>query len=212
MKFFKLALYLLCVMCIQTLSSSALAVDSTATEHAQKGWALYERGEYSRAIVEYKKAIEIDNNYADAHYVLGYIYHLEAAQKNEIAVRALNEDHPTQSYKTKWEHGTKELHLAMDEFKEVLRLEPDAPDAYFKLGVVYDNLGEYEKAITKYNKTIELDPKGLDGLDARGNLALVYYAVYDKKDEAIRVLEELLKIAPNHPARRNLEMIRQGTR
>ena len=188
----------------------AFAVDSAALEHAQRGWTLYERGEYDKAIAEYKKAIEIDNDYADAHYILGYIYHLQAAHKNEVMPRKLNTDFPVQNYKSKWEYGLEELDLAMREFKEVIRIEPDAADAHFKLGVVYDNKGEYEKAISEYYKTIELDPQGPDGLDARGNLALIYYAVYGKEDEAIRILEELLKIDPNHPARGNLEKIQQG--
>ena len=169
---------------------------------------LRERGDLDGAIAEYKKAIAIDPDYGDAHYSLGYAYHLKAAQMNPVTPRQLDEAHPVQTYVRKWERGIREMELAIAEFKKVVQLEPKAPDAHFKLALVYDNKGDYKEACDEYRRVIELDPRGLDGQDARANLALIQFAIYEKRDDAVNLLQAVLKINPNHSsAKRNLQLM-----
>lgn len=202
--FWGIAFLLGTIVFVSTLSL-AIAIDSVALKHYNKGTALSRSGNLDQAIEEFKKAIDIDPNYGDAHYNLGYSYHLKAGQKNKTDPDLkTNKDIPTQIYIKKWEFGREELKLAIKEFKEVIRLEPNAADAHLKLGVVYDNHGDYEDAISEYHKTISMDPRGLDGLDARANLALIYYYVQEKRDEAIKELEAVLKVNPNHPTAKQL--------
>ena len=52
-----------------------------------------------------------------------------------------------------------------EEYDKAIELNPNHADAYYKRGDVYDEMGEYGKAIADYNKAIELDP----------NHALAYY-------------------------------------
>ena len=191
--------FLLVGITILSASSLAIAIDSNALKHYKRGNTLHRSGKLHQAVEEYKKAISIDPNYADAHYNLGMVYHHQGGQKNKIHRKNIEKDFPTQTYIKKWKFGREELKLAIKEFKEVIRLQPNAADAHFKLGLVYDNHGDYADAISEYQKTISMDPRGLDGLDARANLALIYYFVQEKRDEGIKEAEAVLKVNPNQP-------------
>ena len=198
---------LLCLLSVSFIFFVSLSLAETASQHAQKGLSLTKRGQLDQAIEEFKKAIAIDRKYANAHYNLGMVYHLKAAQKNNINTRELDTTFPTQTYRTKWTN-VEELNLAINEFKEVLRLQPNAADAHFKLGLLYDNKGDITNAMTEYREAIRIDPKGPDGLDSRNNIALILFYVQGKRDEAIKELETVLKINPNHPAEKNIKKIK----
>lgn len=185
----------------------SLGLAETASQLAQEALFLKQNGQLDQAIEEFKKAIAIDGNYADAHYNLGMIYHMKAAQENNISTRDLNTNFPTQSYKKKWENIEK-LDLAINEFNEVLRLEPNAADAHLKLGLLYDNKGDIDNAMIEYRKTVDLDPTGPDGLDARNNIALILFYVQGNKEDAIKELEALIEINPNHFAKENLKIMK----
>lgn len=199
-----------CILLMTTTlwTATCLAAGQEAEPHYKRGRLLRERGDLDGAIAEYKKAIAIDPDYGDAHYSLGYAYHLKAAQMNPVTPRQLDEAHPVQTYVRKWERGIREMELAIAEFKKVVQLEPKAPDAHFKLALVYDNKGDYKEACDEYRRVIELDPRGLDGQDARANLALIQFAIYEKRDDAVNLLQAVLKINPNHSsAKRNLQLM-----
>ena len=185
--------------------------DEEAITHYKRGRLLREQKDLDGAIVEYKKAIAIDPDYGDAHYSLGYAYHLKAAQMNPVAPRRLDEAHPVQTYVKKWERGIREMELAIAEFKKVVELQPKAPDAYFKLALVYDNKGDYKEACDEYRRVIELDPRGLDGQDARANLALIQFAIYGNRDEAVQLLRAVLGINPNHASATSNLQLMEGT-
>ena len=188
---FHIGIFLIATEPTVASASSAVNYYNIAVNHIQ-------RGDIDKAIVELKKAIAIDTDYADAHYNLGFMYHLKAAQKNNTKPEISFTNVAGQNYIIRWKFGLAELDLAIKEFKEVVRLQPRAADAHFKLGLVYDNNGEYEEAISEYQKAIKLDPTGLDGLDARTNVALIYYFVQERRGEAIKELKAVLIIKPDH--------------
>lgn len=203
-----LILGLVCFFSFSLIFFVSLGSAETASQLAQKGLSLKQRGQLDQAIEEFKKAIAIDRDYADAHYNLGMTYHMKAAQKNNINVENLDTNFPGQDYRSKWK-DVKELNLAINEFKEVLRLQPNAADAHFKLGLLYDNKGDIAKAMAEYREAVRLDPNGPDGLDSRSNIALILFYVQGKKDDAIKELEALLKISPNHFAKENLKIMKK---
>lgn len=165
-----------------------------------------QQGKLAEAIAAYKKALSIDPNFADAHYNLGRTYYLQAAQANNVdpEARFATKGSPTQRYTPKWEKGLPELKLALQEFKEAAKLQPRAADIYSMLGLVFHNMGEHDKAIEFNNRAIELDPRGLDGQDSRHDNALIYFYVKKRRDLAVQLLEENLKINPSHSASQQL--------
>lgn len=200
----------LCISIMIYEVSTASAIDATAVKAYNSGVSFVENGNFDQGIAELKRAISIDQNFADARYNLGMAYHLKAASINKVDPRDLQGATPIQSYRKKWTLGLDELRMAINEFKEVLRLQPLAADAHFKLGLLFDNVGDTENAIAQYREAMRIDPKGPDGLDARSNYALILHVVNGQSKEAIEELRAVLSVNPNHPAKRNIAKIIEG--
>lgn len=196
---------------IITLYASISVHAQTASDLYREGYGHQRAGRLDEAIQSYRKAIELNKDYADAHYQLGRTYYLQAKEKNRIVSYAepvVENGLPIQTYNPKWEHGLDELDLAIIEFEEVVRIEPKEPDANSMLGLLNHNRGRYDVAIEWHKKAIALAPTSLDAQDSRHDLALIYYFI--KKDEAtaITLLKKNLEINPsNNPSKLLLSQI-----
>ena len=100
---------------------------------------------------------------------------------------------------------------AVTMYEHALSIDPRNADVRSDLGTAYRQLGMSERALAEYRLALEHDP---GHLNARYNTGIVY--AYDKKDyrAAIRVWEELLRLAPNFPEaeriRSNIASIKKG--
>ncbi len=84
---------------------------------------------------------------------------------------------------------------AVKAFEQDVKAEPQEASLWLKLGYCYLELpGEYENAIKKLEKAVELSATGKDkftNLDSRYTLARAYHAAY-RFDDAIRTFNELV--------------------
>ena len=73
---------------------------------------------------------------------------------------------------------------------EILKLDPDYAKVYFNLGLVYEEQGEWYKAIEQHRKALDLNP---DDFQVHYNLARGYDAVKEgsKAIEHIRKAESI---------------------
>lgn len=93
---------------------------------------IYEReGKIDEAIREYKRALDIDRDYVDAHNSLGILY--------------LQQDR---------------VDLAIQEFDEATRLSPRVALYHRNLGVAYVRAGEKKKARRAFEQVLELERDG----------------------------------------------------
>jgi len=81
-------------------------------------------------------------------------------------------------------------------YEHALRVDPHHSDVRTDMGTALRNLGMTDRALAEYRLALEHDPSHLN---ARYNMGIIL--AYDKKDvrSAIRLWEEVLNIAPNHP-------------
>lgn len=81
-------------------------------------------------------------------------------------------------------------------YEHALLIDPRNTDVRTDMGTVYRNIGNADRALKEYRIALEHEP---GHLYARYNMGIVY--AHDKKDyrAAIRVWEQLLKLAPNFP-------------
>ena len=61
------------VLCILIIAACA-SPEQKKTKYFESGKAYYDRGEFDKAVIEFKNAIQIDPKFADAHYMLGMSY------------------------------------------------------------------------------------------------------------------------------------------
>jgi tetratricopeptide (TPR) repeat protein len=106
----------------------------TAQESSSKGYeglALVEiaRKNYDRALENAKKAVELNNESAGAHYALGVSY----------------------AYREEFANATPSLERA-------LSLDPENASIHYQLGLVHYRLKRYDEAITHFERFVELTP------------------------------------------------------
>lgn len=93
---------------------------------------------------------------------------------------------------------------ALPFFEEATRRLPEEPDAWFRLGVCRERLGDLERASEAYRKAIALDP---NAVTARNNLGVVYSA-QKRYGDAAAVLEQAVRLKPDYAeARANLASV-----
>jgi tetratricopeptide (TPR) repeat protein len=109
-----------------------------------KGKALYEKGDYVKAKLEFKNAIQIDLKYADAYYMMGMI--------------ALKE----QNYRG-----------AYGNFLKVVQLSPQHWDAHVQLGNILLAAGRVDDAMEKAVLVLKVNAKNEDALLLKGATLLV---------------------------------------
>ncbi len=79
-------------------------------------------------------------------------------------------------------------------YHEVLKINPDYLAAHYGLGVVHNQLEEYEEAIERYHKVADSKP---DFAEVRYRLGIVYF-ITEKYEECIDAFKETIRIIPEH--------------
>ena len=109
----------------------------------------------------------------------------------------------------------KHQQLAIDSYKKAIQLRKGFTPSYLYLANTYENLGKekganqkhfFNEAIAVYNQLLENDSKHIGALRALGEL----YHSLGHLEEAEKVLEKALKLAPNNEgALRILRMVKE---
>ena len=110
-----------------------LLINSIRTGYITKGNKFFVENQYSNAIDEYKKSLEVDSNFAEAYCNIGvsYIY--------------LNN-----------------YQQAIDELKKSIQNKPDFKEAYLYLAYAYYRYGSREQAFNTIKEALRLDPNYID--------------------------------------------------
>jgi tetratricopeptide (TPR) repeat protein len=146
------------------------------------GTALVESGQLRDAEARYRRAIEIQSDYAPAYNNLGVA--LRAQGRLDEAIRAYEDglrvcrDYPTlhaNLAKASYDVGTTHLEQgrldeAIQAFAVALREQPQYAEAHNNLGIALGSQGKLDAAIAKFEDALRIKP---DYVDAQRNLALV---------------------------------------
>jgi len=87
-----------------------------------------------------------------------------------------------------------QLQEAIEEYDEVIRIDPERADAYHNRGTAYYRLEQYEQAIADYDEVIRLDP---ERTDAYYNRALAYYKL-EQYGQAIADYYQVIRLDPDN--------------
>jgi tetratricopeptide (TPR) repeat protein len=196
-----LALLLLQAGCSKRQSAQNAANAGAALQAAQgqpdgDARALYERGVEAyrddrdqEAVEDLRKAVELDPDFAEAHYRLG------------LALRATDQK----------DEADKAFADAVKAYEKLTRQEPKNADAYYFLGLCYEKLGKYEDAARALKDSVHnLSDADENRDDKYYELAIVQYKLA-QYDDAVAALNKALEINPNnYPASDLLEKARSG--
>jgi len=163
---------------------------------APAGMPIQEAGPKAKAAA--LKAVELDENSAEAHTALGfqklcYDGDPSSAENEFKRAIALNPNYATAH------HGYAVLLLGwrdaegMDQIQQALRLDPVSPNINGVFGNYLMETRQFEKAIEQFRKTVELDPQQYN---SRTRLGFAY-AVVHRYTEAEIEFKKAEEISPN---------------
>ena len=132
-----------------------------------------EKGQWVRAIDYFCRALAEKPDYVEAQYHIG-LTHLNLM--NRDAIRA---------------------------FEQVVEMDPDHPDAYYRLGFMYEyDLLKKDGAIEFYEKQLAVNPAHKDAMWRLGQL----YRVLSRTDQAARTLSRLMQTQGTNQRQYMLEL------
>jgi tetratricopeptide (TPR) repeat protein len=179
----------------------ALALDNQLAEaHNSLAELLYRFDrDWVGAEKEFKRALELDPNYAPAHHwysmylaLLGRKQQALAEAQKAYELDPLSPVVGANLAKILQENGQHDK--AIDQAKRTLELEPNSAVTHAVLGIVYEDKKMYEDAISEYKAALQLGgPPG----EIRGLLGYVY-ATTGNLGNAEKMIRELKQLWPEH--------------
>ena len=121
---------------------------------------------YSQIAEDFKRVIALEPNNSDAHYHLGMTY-IDLDQRQ----------------------NAKEILL------KTLQFNKKYSGIYLQLGLIAEWEGDHDKAISHFEKELEIDPESVTAYQRLGDLYSSYSADFGRAKE---VLEKALELQPNH--------------
>jgi len=147
------------------MAQKAISLDeSDALSHALLGSIYIRMRQYEKAIASGERSIELDPNGAQVHLLLGQSLNY-AGRPEEAIVKT----------------------------KKGIRLNPFPNYMYYReLGIAYNQMGQYEKALTEFKKAHQLVPESPWVI---GDLAITY-SLLDQQEEARILAAKCVELAP----------------
>ena len=127
--------------------------DYNPKAHFIQGWILREQGDTTAAIRQYMKAVEQNSTYFEAYEELAHLYHV------------------------------RHLPLAVEHYKNALRIKPDDIQTQYNLAMFYQETGDNEKALDQYRHILLTNP---DNRFVLHNMGWIYLTRLNDYGEAIR--------------------------
>jgi eukaryotic-like serine/threonine-protein kinase len=176
----------------------ALEIDNSLAEpHVSLAHvALYYDRDWLGAEREFKRAIEMNPNYAIAHHWYA-IYLSASGRHNESLVemkRALELD-PLSLPINVWlgriliESGA--VDQGIEHLRKTVEMDPNFIQAHYRLGVAYESKGLYDDAISEFIEARKLPGGNLGSLGALAHA----YAITGRREQAQKILQEVLKLS-----------------
>jgi TolB-like protein/DNA-binding winged helix-turn-helix (wHTH) protein/Flp pilus assembly protein TadD len=179
----------------------ALALDDQLAEaHTSLARLLYRfNGDWQGADREFKRALELDHNYAPAHHWYSMYLGLEGRREQALAeAEKACELDPLSAVvganlaKTLQEQG--QYDKAIERAKKTLDLEPNSAVTHAVLGLAYQDKRMYTEAISEFKKALQL---GGPPEEMRGLLGYAF-AVSGDSANAGKMIAELKALWPTH--------------
>jgi eukaryotic-like serine/threonine-protein kinase len=171
--------------------------DQTAPVHVTLSMIARGTGEYETAVVEAKRALDLDpvggdsrRELARAYESLGLVVEAEETYKDAIAARP--GDWSGYNALGAFYYGRKKYAEALESFRRAAELTPDNPRAYSNIGGILFYLERYDEARAQFEKSVALKPTS----DALSNLGTLYFRK-GRFNDAARAFEQSAAMSPN---------------
>ncbi|MBA3514930.1 MAG: tetratricopeptide repeat protein [Pyrinomonadaceae bacterium] len=176
----------------------ALEIDETLAEpHVSLAHVtyFYDR-DWATAEREFKRAIELNPNYAVAHHWYAIYLSVVGRQREALAeIRRAQDLDPLSLIIKLWLGRILALSgqsdQAIEQLRKILEMDPNFVLAHLRLGLVYEEKGMYDEAISEFRQVLKLSGRKPLGVAAVAHA----YALAGKREEAQEHLDELRQLS-----------------
>lgn len=160
---------------IQWMDSAIALSPNNAAFYVNRGIAKVERGDKAGAALDYEQALRIDPDYSLAIHNLAALKSLEgdSDSSEKLLTESIekNENLPYPRAERGYQRLQKgDLKGALEDYNEVVRLEPNDPENYLNRGVVKERIHDNVGALSDYSHALKLDEKNPKAWACRGNI------------------------------------------
>jgi tetratricopeptide (TPR) repeat protein len=179
---------------------AALDEESSPEMHNNMGRVHLRNGQLDKARTEFRKALDLDPQNADALLNLASIQRAEGRNVDaELLIKRALQVNPNSigalSQLAELERDRGNIEEAIRLFEVAMEIDDSLPFLYQGYGDVLQRAGRFSGAEEAFKMVLQLDP---DSFKAHYNLG-VTYGNQGRIDEAVTEYESALEIGPNHP-------------
>jgi tetratricopeptide (TPR) repeat protein len=169
----------------------------TAEEYVRLGDAFNKQNNIDKAFINYYKALRLDPGLNEIRCKLGLLLIRRGMfddALNEFEGTLENDPENALAYEGKGRIflAFKKLEESKQSFREAINLNPETWQSHTYIGIINDQQGMYDAAISEYHKAIAINPESYISFN---NLGISYYLKGDYK-QSIKALRAALKIRP----------------
>jgi len=159
--------------------------------------------QFDAAIENYKQALKIKPDYAEAYYNMGIALkdkgNLEEAIESYIKALKIKPDYAEAYYNMGNALKDKgNLEEAIESYIKALKIKPDYAEAYNNMGIALKDKGNLEEAIESYIKALKLKSDYIQAKESLVSLLAGYSPQNDSKNIIVKVNEKIRKIDINN--------------
>ena len=180
----------------ETAAAKALELDPTlADAHSALGYVKHYNWSWAAAEQDFKRAIELNQNYANAHnFYASYLMSIGRVDESIAASNRARELDPF-SLSISAQRGfllenARRYDEAIEQLRGVIAMDPNHYQAYWILGHTYAAKGQFDDAIAAAQKAVDLSQRAPGALGILG----LAYGLARREAEAKTILDELLKL------------------
>ena len=168
-----------------------------AVQYFRDGLSFLSKDDCEKALPYFEKAVESDNNYAEAWAQTGFCReklgrHGEAieASRKAVSLRPSAESYFNLGLA---HYYLKQYREAAENYRNAIKLDPfNAADAHYALGLVYRDWGRVDEEIQAYKQAIKLKPDYVSAYERLGSR----YLRSKKYPEAIETYKQISSLKP----------------
>ena len=173
--------------------------EEKAADYIQNATALLQEGNLDKAELEYKNALQINQNQPDAWYGLAKIYERKQQWRQIYVtlqrIREMAPDHVDgRIMLAQLLLASNQLEQALKDAGEILELAPADARAHALMAAVQFRLDNFTGAQDEVDQALAIDPGHIEAILVRSRILIVE----EKYDEAIRLLDGSIKDNPDN--------------
>ena len=160
---------------IAWLDSAIQLAPKTGNHWVNRGIARMHRGDKSGATADYEQALVLDPQNSVALHNLAVVKSLSGDTENAEKLLSESIEKNAKLPYPRAERGYQRLQQndlkgALEDYNEVVRLEPGGDENYLNRGLVKEKLKDYDGALADFSKAIGLNEKNAKAWVSRGNM------------------------------------------